>query len=115
MRRALVRLLVVVLSVVVALLAAEGALRLYFGAKAGEGGDVRAALARSARTSVGKEGGRFNLSGLVKASAFPDVVYELKPNLSGRFRGQSVRTNAQGLRGSRDYALPKARATLGVA
>lgn len=115
MRRALLRLLAVVLSVALALLAAEGALRLYFAGKGAEEGDVRAALARSARAPVGKEGGRFNLSGLVEASPFPDVVYQLKPNLSGRFRGRSVRTNAQGLRGARDYALAKPPGTLRIA
>ena len=117
MRRFALRLLVVLATTAVALLAAEGALRLYFRGRGGEAGDVRSILARSAKTSVdnAENGGRFSLSGLVRASEFPDVVYELKPNVSGTFRGKSLRTNAQGLRGSRDYALEKPAGTFRIA
>src|SRR6185295_1073630 len=118
MRRLLVRLSIVGISLGLAVLAAEGALRLYFhaqAAKTGEAGDVRSVLARSARTSLAANGGKFSLSGLVRASAFPDVIYELKPNLSGTFRGKRLRTNAEGLRSGRDYALEKPPGTFRIA
>lgn len=118
MRRIALRLLVVLATIALTLLAAEGVLRLYFRAKAGDGGDVRSVLAKSAQTSVAdnaEHGGKFSLSGLVKASAFPDVVYELKPNVSGTFRGKSLRTNARGLRGARDYAATKPAGTFRIA
>lgn len=118
MRRIALRLLVVLATISLTLFVAEGALRLYFRAKGGDSGDVRSILAKSAKTSVAdnaEHGGRFSLSGLVKASAFPDVVYELKPNVSGTFRGKSLRTNAQGLRGSRDYPTPKPAGTFRIA
>lgn len=118
MRRIALRLLVVLATIAVSLLAAEGVLRLYFRAQGGDSGDVRSILAKSAKTSVAdnaEQGGRFSLSGLVKASEFPDVVYELKPNVSGTFRGKSLRTNAQGLRGSRNYSLEKPAGTFRIA
>ncbi len=118
MRRTALRLLVVLATIAVTLLVAEGALRLYFRGEGGDSSDVRSILAKSAKTSVAdnaEQGGRFSLSGLVRASEFPDVVYELKPNVSGTFRGKSLRTNAQGLRGSRDVPTAKPVGTFRIA
>ncbi len=118
MRRIVFRLLVVLATIAATLALAEGVLRLYIRAKGDDSGDVRSILAKSANTSVAdnaEHGGKFSLSGLVKASPFPDVVYELKPNVSGTFRGKSLRTNAQGLRGSRDYPTPKSAGTFRIA
>ncbi len=118
MRRIALRLLIVLVTIAFTVLVAEGAVRLYFGAKAGESGDVRSILAKSAKMSVAdnsEHGGRFSLSGLVKASAFADVVYELKPNVRGIFRDKSLSTNAQGLRGSRDYPTAKPAGTFRIA
>jgi hypothetical protein len=84
------------MAVLAALAAAEAGLRLW-SAVASE--TVDAALARSATAALAPDGETFNLMGLVRASAWPDIVYELKPGLAGTFRGHTLRTNRFGLRG----------------
>lgn len=58
-------------------------------------------LAASAEAELGgleQAPERFSLFGLVEASPHRDVVYELKPNVMGTFRGEPIRTNVYGHR-----------------
>lgn len=105
------KLLLVLLSVLLALGAAELGLRLYYGSKEPE--DFREALRRAERTRPAP-GGKLTLGEMVQASRFEDVVYELKPNLSGVFKGAPVRTSSQGLRGTREYSLEKPPGTFRI-
>ncbi|HBL29944.1 MAG TPA: hypothetical protein DD490_24155 [Acidobacteria bacterium] len=97
------------LSTLLALLAVEGGLRLWFGAR--EPGDFQAAL-RGARNAP--KNGALTLGQIVQASPHPDVVYELRPGIDGTFRGQALRTNSLGLRGAREYAPEKPAGTFRV-
>lgn len=113
MRTFLPRALLVAASAFVALGVVEVALRL------GEptppaAGDLEAQLSRSAGTALGEGATPNSLMGLVRASPFPDVVYELKPGLSGTFRGNPLRVNAHGLRGP-EVTLEKPPGTFRIA
>lgn len=110
MRKLLPRLALFALSILLALVLAEAGVRLWFRARGGEQ-DFHTALMRARGTP---RHGAFNLMRLVQASAVPDIVYELRPGLEGTFRGLSVRTNAQGLRGSRDFTLEKPAGTFRI-
>ncbi len=103
--RFMIRGAVVVIAATLALVVAEVAVRLWL--DRGESGDVRSRLARSESANLADANEKFSLIGLVESSPWPDVVYQLKPNLSGTFRGQSVRTNALGLRGSAEFSAKK--------
>lgn len=96
-------------STVLALLLAEVGLRVYFGSR--EPADFAAAL-RDARNAP--RTGALALGQIVQASAHPDVVYELRPGIDGTFRGQTLRTNALGIRGAREYAREKPAGTFRV-
>jgi lysophospholipase L1-like esterase len=73
---------------------------------------LRQKLEESARTEVEVvEAG--NLRGLVRPSADPERVYELKPSRRWLFRGGVVRTNSDGLRGP-ERAVPKGAGVLRV-
>jgi lysophospholipase L1-like esterase len=98
-RRIASRLALALVSVLLTVALAEGALRLWFWHQGVSAGSLRDRLARSEQASLGSAEGRFSVYGLVRASTWPDIVYELKPNLVGSFRGQPVRTNSLGLRG----------------
>ncbi len=113
MRRLFLALFFVLLSIVVALGLGEAGLRLYFRSKGMDGGDVRQVLRRS-RRSRETTTGALSLLHLVQASPYDDVVYDLRPGLNGSFKGKPVRTDAQGLRGSRDYALVKPPGTFRI-
>jgi lysophospholipase L1-like esterase len=63
-----------------------------------------AGAARPAEMANLPHGQEFNMSNMITKSAYPDVVYELKPNLNGTFRGKVMCTNPDGLR---DKAHPK--------
>jgi hypothetical protein len=97
LKKALFYLLMFLLAAAVPLIVAEAALRLWLG-----NGMTEAELARrleqSRRTSLAETGGKIGLFGLVQASAHPDVVYELKPDVRGTFRDQPFATNSWGLR-----------------
>ena len=105
------KLLLVLLSLLLGLGAAEVGLRLYYGSEEAE--DFREALRRAERTRPAP-GGKITLGEMVQASRFEDVVYELKPNLSGVFKGAPVRTSPQGLRGTREYSLEKPPGTFRI-
>jgi hypothetical protein len=112
-KNVLKRLLLVGVSTLLALAVAELALRYHYRIRDQQPGDLQRQLAESAkRTAITDE--PFNLMGLVKASPFPGIVYELKPNLNGTFRGQHVRTNALGLRGP-DAVVAKTPGTFRIA
>lgn len=96
MKKIVFYLLMFVLSAAVPLVLAEAALRLWLGNGLTEAGLARR-LEQSRRAALAETGGKMGLFGLVQASAFPDVVYELKPGLSGTFRGEPVATNSWGL------------------
>lgn len=57
---------------------------------------------------------RLGGSGLLQASADPDIAYELKPNLDTRFNLVAFRTNSKGLR-DREYELAKPAGAFRVA
>jgi hypothetical protein len=102
-RKLIQRAALLAFSLLLALVLAEAGLRLWFRAHGGEG-DFHSALlrARGAPTR-----GAFTLLDLVQASTVPDIVYELRPDLEGTFRGQTVRINPHGLRGARDFSREK--------
>lgn len=105
------KLLLILLSLLLALGAAEIGLRLYYGSEEAE--DFREALRRAERTRPAP-GGKLTLGEMVQASRFEDIVYELKPNLFGVFKGAPVRTSPQGLRGRREYSLKKPPGTFRI-
>ena len=105
-RRPLFWLLLVLLATVVPIVLAEGFLRLCFGDAGLTESQLRRRLDQSRNAELTEHHGR-GLYGLVQASPHHDVVYELKPNLHGTFRGQSLRTNSHGLRGGEiSFAKP---------
>lgn len=53
-------------------------------------------------------------SGLIKPSAYPEIVYELKPNLNSYFKLASFKTNSFGLR-DKEYEITKPKDTFRVA
>lgn len=55
-------------------------------------------LERSKNESVGNTGSGVSLGGLIRPSAWKEVVYELKPNLSVEFQSKPVSTNSLGMR-----------------
>lgn len=69
-----------------------------------------AAFSYAEMKSMSRLGG----SGLLQASADPDIVYELKPNLDTRFDRVAFRTNSKGLR-DREYELAKPAGAFRVA
>lgn len=112
MREPLIRLVLVVVSCALALLLAEGILRLHAAFFDRGAGSVDEGLARSERAALGDAEDRpFSLRGLVRASRHPDLVYELKPELNGTFQGGLVQTSSQGLR-DREYATRKPAGTV---
>jgi hypothetical protein len=91
------RLAAVLISLAVASGIAEIGLRLAF--RGDSPAEVRAKLLRSEKASLAEGRGQFSLIGLVKPSPFDDVIYELKPSVSGVFRDHPLHVNALGLRG----------------
>ncbi len=111
--RILPRLAMVLISVALALAAGEALLRLR-ALPAEHPESAEQALERSASTPLGNGNGKFTLIGLVRPSPFPDIVYELKPNQQGRFRGKPVRINNLGQRGH-DTTVEKPPGTFRIA
>lgn len=91
------RLVVSLLSLLAALAVAEVGLRIAF--RGDSPREVREKLLRSERSSLNAATGQFSLIGLVRPSPFADIIYELKPSLTGTFRNRPVRTNSLGMRG----------------
>lgn len=89
------RLLLALTSLVFALLLAEGGLRLH-------GHLVNRGLLSEALSSPVEmpADGSLELGHMVRLSANPKIIYELKPNLAGTFKGAPMTTNASGFRGA---------------
>lgn len=84
-------------SIVVALVLAEIGLRAYFWSQGVGREDFQEMLKRSQqapREDIETTG----VYGLTQPSPYPDIVYEVRPNLRGTFRGKELRTNAFGMR-----------------
>lgn len=94
-----VRLGLLVLSTAMVLLAVEIALRVHARATDPARVDVPAALEKSRRAELPTGSETASLLGLVRPSADPATIYELKPNLDGSFLGRPVRTNSHSMRG----------------
>lgn len=111
--RILLRLGLMSVSLVVALAAGELILR-WRALPAEHPESIEQQLERSARTPLGAAEGRFTLLGLVRPSPVADIVYELKPNQQGVFKGQPVRINNLGMRGP-DVTVEKPAGTFRIA
>jgi len=95
-RRFARRLTLTVASTVVALLAAEGAVRLaHYLREDRRPLDVQL---RAAGAQAPSSMQSLRLGEIVQPSRYPGIVYELKPNVRGRFMGQPLVVNSQGLR-----------------
>jgi GDSL-like Lipase/Acylhydrolase family len=92
------KLLLAIVATLFALALGEAGLRLYFWQKGVGRGDIREVLERSRASGAVLDGGA-GLFGLVEPSPFPEVIYQLKPNLRGIHKGAHVETNRFGLRG----------------
>ena len=101
-------------STLIVLLAGEAGVRLYLAFTDPAVEDLEARLERSRRSAPERAFGRGNLMGLVQASADPEIVYQLKPGLRGRFLGRSFAINSHGLRG-RETTLDKPPGTVRIA
>lgn len=112
-REALYRLLLVSGSILVTLVVGEVGLRLWERLGSRPPREVVEQLERSAE--VGPEGafGRRGLRGLVGPSGVHDIVYELRPGLSGTFLGAPFSINGHGLR-DRPYSLDKPPGTFRI-
>ncbi|MEM7052516.1 MAG: SGNH/GDSL hydrolase family protein [Acidobacteriota bacterium] len=107
------RLLLILSSTVIALALTEGALRAYYWSRGVGRADLPELLRLSQQGPTELVDAR-SVFGIVQPSPFPDVVYELRPNLSGRFRGAEFATNRFGLRGP-DTTRSKPAGTLRIA
>ena len=108
------RAILVVGSTALVLAACEAGVRLYLRLSDPAAEDLEARLEDSRRASPERVFSRGNLMGLVRASADPEIVYELKPGLRGRFAGQPFEISSQGLR-DREYPRQKPPGTLRIA
>lgn len=109
-KKLLPRLALAFVATLLSLGGAEAGLRLFFGAGIETEQDLRERLEASRQAGLG-EG--ISLFGLVQASDHQDIVYQLKPNLDGTFRGQPIHTNHAGFRG-RDYPIAKTPGTVRI-
>ena len=77
-------------------------------------GSLAQQLEVSANSDPVREVGTQKIGGLIRASKFPSVVYELKPNISGDFQGQPLQVNSFGMR-DREYSPKKPKNTIRIA
>jgi len=102
-------------GILFALASGEAAYRLYLSFTLERSpADLHAALEQSVTTDLTEIGDSSSLRGLVQPSSVPDMVFELKPNLRGRFLGKGLRTNNFGMRGP-DTTLEKPEGVLRIA
>src|SRR5712671_6695438 len=90
------RLTLALASTIVALLVAEGIVRLAHYLR--EDRRPLEAQLRGARTQAPSSMQSLRLGEIVQPSRYAGIVYELKPNVRGRFMGQPLLINSQGLR-----------------
>ena len=100
------RLLLLGLSIVGTVALAEIGVRVFLALAGPRIADPEAALRLSESSSLAAADSPISLRGLVRASAVPDIVYELKPGLRGTYLGQPLQTSSRGLR-DREYPLAK--------
>ncbi len=100
------RLLALAVACLLGLALVEGGLRIAFAGATNERA-LRSRLEASRRAAFGDGGERTGVFGLVEASVHRGVVYEVKPNLDGTFRGQPMATNRYGMRQDLEVSLPK--------
>jgi hypothetical protein len=101
----------IVLGVTVGLVLGETALRIHAAATAR---DYELDLLRTWNAEpppfvdgCGPDHAQAGLAEIVRPSPWPDVVYELKPNIDTCFDGARVKTNVDGLRAPKNYQRPK--------
>lgn len=70
-------------------------------------------LKRSRVTAPPSESGNVSLGGLIEPSPWPELVYELKPNISVTFQGKNVRINRWSMRQS-DLSIEKPPGTFRI-
>jgi lysophospholipase L1-like esterase len=95
-RRFARRLTAALASTVLALIAAEGLVRLAHYLR--EDRRPLEVQLRGARAPAPSSMQSLRLGEIVQPSRYPGIVYELKPNVRGRFMGQPLLINSQGLR-----------------
>lgn len=113
-RQILFRIILALFPLLVLFLAGELALRIAYARDQAQGGDLQDRLEKSKQLTLAENTGELGLAGLVQASRFPDIVYELKPGLVGKFRNRTVSVNSAGFRG-REYPLAKPPNTYRIA
>lgn len=105
-RWAIPRLVLLSISIVIALVLAEIGVRIFLRSRQPHS-EFAAQLQRSQQSGItNTTGPSLNISGLVQPSAYPDVVYELKPRISGTFQNKLIQTNSQGMR-DQEYTVTK--------
>jgi hypothetical protein len=95
-RRFALRLTLALASTIVALLVAEGIVRLAHYLR--EDRRPLEVQLRGARAQAPSSMQSLRLGEIVQPSRYAGIVYELKPNVRGRFMGQPLLINSQGLR-----------------
>ena len=110
-RRFALRLTLALATTVVALLGAEGIIRLaYYFREDRRSFQVQL---QSSRVQAQSSMHVLNLGDIVQPSRYAGIVYELRPNVRGRFMGQPVVINAQGLH-DYEYSLRKPPGTFRI-
>jgi hypothetical protein len=111
LRRFALRTTVVVASAIVALLVAEGMVRI--GHYLGEDRRPLDVQLRSARARAQSSMQNLRLGEIVQPSRYAGIVYELKANVRGRFLDQPILINSQGLR-DYEYSIRKEPGTFRI-
>jgi PA14 domain/GDSL-like Lipase/Acylhydrolase family len=111
LRRLALRLTLALGTTVVSLLVAEGTIRLVHYLR--EDRRPLEVQLRSSRAQANSSLHDLNLGDIVQPSRWAGIVYELRPNVHGRFMGQSVAINSQGLH-DYEYSLRKEPGTFRI-
>lgn len=106
LREILTSLLLVIGSVFFTVLLFEIVLRGYYVFQNEARGPLSEQIANASRNLPKVEVGTTSIGGLVQPSIYPDMVYELKPNLKGHFQGVPIEFNSFGMR-DREYTQAK--------
>ena len=86
-----------VVSTLISLVLSELAFRYYYHLNQGQVGNLEAQLERSRRESLEQVGSSFKMGGLVPPSTFDDIIFELKPGISGTFQGRPPSITSLGM------------------
>lgn len=101
-------------GVMVPLIILESGLRISYVWPALTTPSLKEQLERSRQSQPVVATGSVTVRGLIEPSLWPDVVYQLKPNLSGTFQSQPFSFNSFGMR-DREYSLQKPGNTFRIA